>query len=88
MDGFFIECLMNKPKYNPYQCPRCLEMDFSYFDDCVHRWCRGFNSALVSMDVESLKIRRVQCKKYNHPKGSKKKAKFLDKAKYLQRYPE
>jgi hypothetical protein len=28
------------------------------------------------------------CDKFNHPKGSKKRAKYLDKAKYLQRYPE
>ncbi len=79
---------MNNPKYNPYQCPRCLLMEFSYFDDGVHRWCKGFDSALTAMDVESLKIKREQCKKYNHPKGSKKKAKYLGQHDYLRKYPE
>lgn len=74
-----------KPKYNPYQCNSCLDMDFSYFDDCVHRWCKAFDVALTEMvDLKE----SHWCKKYNHPKGSKKKAKYLDKAEYLMRYPE
>jgi len=74
-----------KPKYNPFQCPRCLDMEFSYFDDSVHRWCKVFDSALTGMtDLTATNY----CVKFNHPKGSKKKAKYLSKTDYLRKYPE
>ena len=73
------------PKYNPYQCPRCLDMEFSYFDDEVHRFCRAFNSPLVDMTDLNL---AGYCKEFNHPRGSKKKSKYLDKTTYLRRHPE
>lgn len=78
-------CLDLKPKYSPYQCPRCLSMEFSYFDNCVHRWCRASNSALVDMiDLTATNY----CDRFNHPKGSVKRAKCLDKNKYQERYGE
>ena len=76
------------PKYNIYQCNRCLDMEFSYFDDSVHRFCKGYDKPLIEMDIADLKKRSAHCEKYNHPKGSKKKAKYIDKAKYLLRHPE
>jgi hypothetical protein len=40
------------------------------------------------MDIDDLTKKQAHCEKYNHPKGSKKKAKYIDEAKYLSRHPE
>ena len=73
-------------KYRITLCNRCLEMEYSYFYDCVHRWCKAYNAPLEGMN--DLTKPTEKCDKYNHPKGSKKKSKFIDKAKYTSRYPE
>lgn len=75
-------------KYNPYQCNRCVEMEYSYFDNCVHRYCKAFDCSMNFLDVASLKEKRVGCSKYNHKRGSKKKSKYLVKTEYLRKYPE
>lgn len=77
-----------KPKYNIYQCNRCLNMEFSYFDNSVHRWCNAHDAPLDCMDIDDLTKKQAHCEKYNHPKGSKKKAKYLSKADYLRKYHE
>ncbi len=71
-------------EYNIVQCNRCLEMEFSYYDNSVHRWCKGFDEELTGMS--SLTEKLVGCDKYNHPKGSKKKAKYLVKTDYIRKH--
>ena len=63
-------------------------MEFSHFDDCVHRWCKGFDLPLISMDIDDLTAKQAHCRKFNHKKGSKKKAKYLRKHDYERKYPE
>lgn len=71
-------------EYNIVQCNRCLEMEFSYYDDSVHRYCKAYKAPITGMS--SLAERVVGCKKYNHPKGSKKKAKYLRGVDYKRKY--
>lgn len=75
-----------KPIYNPYQCPRCLDMVFSYFGDEVHRWCKAKQMPIE--DFEGI-IGTTMCDVFNKAKkGRISKAKYLDQAKYSARYPE
>jgi len=61
-------------------------MEYSYFDDAVHRWCKGYECSLIFLDVDDLKEKKTKCPKF--VKAKKGKAKFIDKAKYLARYNE
>ena len=74
---------MNKPIYNVFQCNRCLEMEYSYFDHSVHRWCKAYGCILSGMC--NLK-KNIDCKEFN--KAPKGKAKYLRKEEYLRKYPE
>lgn len=78
--------MMNQPIYNPYQCNRCLELDFAYFDNEVHRWCRAWQKPLKT--TGSL-TGNAFCDKLNRAKkGKVSKARYLDKEDYLRRHPE
>lgn len=71
------------PTYNITQCNRCLHMDFSYFDNEVHRWCKAYDAKIEGM---SSLTETNHCDRYYHPKGSKKKSRYLRKEEYLRKY--
>lgn len=75
-----------KPIYNVLQCNRCLDMEYSYFDNCVHRYCKAYDCILTGMsDLQ----KSIHCNRFNRgKKGSKKKSTFLKKEEYLGKYPE
>jgi hypothetical protein len=60
-------------------------MEFSYFNNEVHRWCKAHKQKITGIGSLT-KPKKGHCKEYNHPKGSKKRAKYIDEAKYRMRY--
>jgi len=63
-------------------------MEFSYFDNCVHRWCKAYDEEIPFMDTDTL-TNAVCCEKFNKAKKGKiSKAKCLKKEDYLRRHPE
>lgn len=71
-------------EYRITLCNRCVEMEFSYYDDCVHRYCKAYKAPLEGMSSLTGKIET--CDKYNHKKGSKKKSKYLRGVDYKRKY--
>ena len=76
--------MKRSPSYNIYKCNRCVNMEYSYFDGGISRWCKGYDCNLIFLDIDDLKERKNHCSKF--AKAKKGKAKFVDKAKYLARY--
>jgi len=62
-------------------------MEFSYFDDSVHRWCKEYD-APIQWNKSTLTPGFVCPKLRKAKKGRISKAKYLDKTTYLRKYPE